>query len=392
MRTDYYGRPRVRQTPAFPTENLPVRLRCEDALGPTVALLDALHCGVLLLARDGTVRFANARAAELFGVSLERLVGSNIRRHYASIPDWGMTQRVLLALGSGIEQEFFVPHADGRRIPVIVTGRWIPLLPEPEPQLVVTLNDISRQKQAENEAQEQLGHLSRLGDVVIQQALTLEDQSRELEERVRQRTRDLDEANMEAIYMLAVASEAKDYDTGAHVRRIQHYARALALRIGLPEREAERIAYSAILHDVGKMQVPDEVLKKPALLTSAERDVIELHTTVGERILSKRPFFDEARRIARSHHENWDGSGYPDRLAGADIPLSARIVRLVDVFDGLISARAYKAAWPLEDAARYVRANSGKLFDPRLVAAFESLFADGQMQRIADQFAAPPKT
>lgn len=366
-----------------------MRLRCEDALGPTVALLDALHCGVLLLARDGTLRFANDKAAELFGIPLEKLVGSNIRRHYASIPDWGMTQRVLLALGSGIEQEFFVPHAAGRRIPVIVTGRWIPLLPEPEPQLVVTLNDTSRQKQAETEAQEQLTQLSRLGDVVIQQALTLEDQSHELEERVRQRTRELDEANMEAIYMLAVASDAKDYDTGAHVRRIQHYARALALRIGLPERDAERIAYSALLHDVGKMQVPDEVLKKPGLLTGAERELIEKHTIVGERMLSKKPFFDEARRIARSHHENWDGTGYPDKLAGADIPLSARIVRLVDVFDGLISERSYKAAWPPEDAARYVRANSGKLFDPRLVAAFEALFAEGELQRIAREFFNP---
>jgi putative nucleotidyltransferase with HDIG domain/PAS domain S-box-containing protein len=368
-----------------------LRQRCEDALGPMVALLDALHCGVLLLARDGAVRFANDRAAELFGIALERLVGTNIRRLYASIPDWGMTQRVLLALGSGIEQEFFVPHRDGRRIPVIVTGRWVPLLPEPEPQLVVTLNDISRQQQAEHEAREQLSQVARLGDVVIQQALSLEDQSHVLEERVRQRTRELDEANMDAIYMLAVASEAKDYDTGAHVRRIQHYARALAQRIGLPERDAERIGYSAILHDVGKMQVPDEVLKKPGVLTSTERDQIELHTTVGERILSKRPFFDEARKIARSHHENWDGSGYPDGLAGADIPLSARIVRLVDVFDGLISQRSYKAAWPAADAANYVRANSGKLFDPRLVAGFESLFEDGQMQRIATEFATQPR-
>ena len=369
-----------------------MRLRCEDALGPTVALLDALHCGVLLLARDGTVRFANARAADLFGMALEKLVGSNVRRHYASIADWGMTQRVLLALGSGIEQEFFVPNVDGRRIPVIVTGRWISLLPEPGPQLVVTLNDISRQKQAETESQEQLAHLSRLGDVVIQQALTLEDQSRELEERVRQRTRELDEANMDAIYMLAVASEAKDYDTGTHVRRIQHYARALALRIGLSEREAERIAYSAILHDVGKMQVPDDVLKKPGVLTSAERELIEQHTIVGERILSTKPFFAEARQIARSHHENWDGSGYPDRLSGTDIPLAARIVRLVDVFDGLISKRSYKAAWPIEDAALYVRANSGRLFDPRLVMGFESLLVEGEFQRIASQFAAAPET
>lgn len=356
---------------------------CQNALGHTATLLDALHCGVLLLARDGTIRFANRRAAELFGRPLEELITTNMRRFYATISDWGMTQRVMLALGNGIEQEFFVPHSDGRRIPVIVTGRWVPLLPEPEPQLVVTLNDISRQKQAQLEAQEQIAQVARLGDVVIQQALSLEDQSKALEKRVQERTVDLHDANMEAIFMLAVACEMKDLDTGAHVRRIQRYALVLARRLGLSEQEAARIGYSAVLHDVGKMQVPDHVLKKPGELSAEERTLIEQHTIAGERILSKKPFFDEARRIARSHHENWDGSGYPDKLAGAAIPLSARIVRIVDVYDGLVSKRPYKQAWPLENVMKYIAANSGRLFDPRIVAAFELLATEGELERIA---------
>lgn len=183
--------------------------------------------------------------------------------------------------------------------------------------------------------------------------------------------------------MLAVASEAKDADTGAHVRRIERYAEAMARELGLPESEVERIGYSAILHDVGKMQVPDEILKKPGSLTDDERDEIQQHTLVGERILSRLAFFDEARRIARSHHENWDGSGYPDGLAGEAIPLSARIVRLVDVYDGLTSRRAYKEAWSPELSADYIRRGAGTLFDPKLVETFDILFERGAFTWLA---------
>src|SRR5206468_3740819 len=139
--------------------------------------------------------------------------------------------------------------------------------------------------------------------------------------RGRGRTAERHEANMDAIYMLAVASESKDEDTGAHVRRLERYSRTLARELGFGEREAETVGYSAILHDIGKIHVPDHILKKPGPLTDDERRVIQEHTLAGEHILSVKPFFHMARRIARHHHENWDGSGYPDRAAGADIPV-----------------------------------------------------------------------
>src|SRR5262249_3768414 len=120
---------------------------------------------------------------------------------------------------------------------------------------------------------------------------------------------------------------------------------------GLSTQEAERLGYSAILHDVGKIQVPDEILRKPTALTQDEWQIMRQHTITGERILSREPFFEDARNIARSHHENWDGSGYPDGRAASTIPLAARIVRVADVFDALTSTRPYKQAWSPEQAA-----------------------------------------
>lgn len=174
--------------------------------------------------------------------------------------------------------------------------------------------------------------------------------------------------------MLAIASEAKDEDTGAHVRRIERLTRLLALELGLNERDAERIGYSSILHDVGKIHVPDHILQKPGPLNDDEWKTMREHTTFGERILSREPFFDLARSIARSHHENWNGSGYPDNLAAASIPLAARIVRVADVYDALTTARPYKKPWSAHDAATYIENERGKLFDPDVASAFLSLF------------------
>jgi putative two-component system response regulator len=180
---------------------------------------------------------------------------------------------------------------------------------------------------------------------------------------------------MDAIYMLAVASESKDEDTGAHVRRLQRYTQALARELGFSQREADRVGYSAILHDIGKIHVPDHILKKPGPLTDEERRVIQEHTLAGEHILSVKPFFNTARRIARHHHENWDGSGYPDRAAGKDIPVEARIVHLADVYDALTTPRVYKRAWDGFSAASVIEESTGQMFDPDVVKAFTSLRA-----------------
>jgi len=179
--------------------------------------------------------------------------------------------------------------------------------------------------------------------------------------------------------MLAIASEAKDQDTGRHVKRIRGITQTLSREMGLAPSVAETIGYASVLHDVGKMHIPDHILQKPGPLTPEERAVMQEHTIAGERILVDKPFFSCARRIARSHHENWDGSGYPDNLSGDAIPLEARIVHLADVYDALTNIRCYKPAWDESKAAECIAEGSGKMFDKEVIRAFQSLFKRGAL-------------
>src|SRR6185295_13402785 len=164
---------------------------------------------------------------------------------------------------------------------------------------LVTITDLSEQKKAEDSLKEQYEIIAKLSNTILEQAVDLKHYSQSLEERVAERTAALHEANLDAIYMLAVASEAKDEDTGRHVRRIRECAAKLARELGFADREADEIGYSAVLHDVGKMHVPDHILKKPGPLTFDERQQVQRHTLIGERILADTPFFTRARLIAR---------------------------------------------------------------------------------------------
>jgi len=203
-----------------------------------------------------------------------------------------------------------------------------------------------------------------------------------LEGRVEERTVELKEANLDAIYSLATAAEAKDDDTGFHVRRIQHYSKSLAKKLGLSETRAEEIGYSSIMHDVGKISIPDDILKKPGKLTKDEFELIKTHSIQGEKILSDKKFFSTARLIARHHHEKWNGEGYPDGLSKDKIPLPARIVALADVFDALTSRRPYKEAWPMEKAIGEIKISSGFHFDPGILQAWLALWETGEVERI----------
>lgn len=249
-------------------------------------------------------------------------------------------------------------------------GRQLPL----SAHRIITLIDISEHKLTQARLQEQYDEISKLTDTVVAQALDLKSYSQELEERVRQRTADLREANLQAVFMLAVASEAKDADTGAHVRRIQLYSQTIARELGLSDTDSEHIGVSSILHDVGKIHVPDRILKKPGPLSESERTEMRLHTIASERIISDKPFFDVARVIARNHHEDFNGGGYPDGLSRRNIPYPARIVHLVDVYDALTSRRVYKPAWTPQLALTCILDNRGKQFDPDIVDAFVSLY------------------
>jgi len=348
-----------------------------DTLDGLASLLDAINCGALLVDRAGRIAYANHRLCNMIGLDPPAVVGRTVDSFYDDPEAKSFLAARLADFDVAYEGEFYLPRADGGRMSVILSGKPIAARSSEQNLRLLTVIDISAQKLAEERLKEENASIAQLSDVVIEQAIELKRYSERLEERVQARTKELHEANMEAIYMLAVASEAKDTDTGAHVRRIEHLTRAIARSMGLSYAEAEQMGYSAILHDVGKMLVPDRILKKPGPLDPLERHEMEEHAAAGERILSRKQFFETARQIARSHHENWDGSGYPDRLAGADIPLAARIVHLADVYDALTSPRVYKEPWPHEQAARFIEENSGRHFDPDVVRAFKSLVDSG---------------
>ena len=344
-------------------------------------VLDALNCGAALIDRAGKLIFANPRLCALMDRKEPDIVGRNMRGLYAQPADREVLEVSLARPDEAGEFEFILPKPDGTRVPVVMSTR--PLPPPLDHLHVVTFIDISTQKQAEAGLREDVQLLTQVGDNALEHAMELKGYSEALEKKIRERTEDLRLANLDAIYMLAVASEAKDADTGRHVRRIQRFAEALARELGLPESESHSIGYSAVLHDVGKIHVPDEILKKPGPLNDAERFVMKQHTLYGERILSKRPFFERARRIARSHHENWDGSGYPDGLSGEKIPLEARIVRVADVYDALTTSRVYKQAWPSDRAIAFMCESRHTLFDDQSVRAFNSLVDAGTIDKLA---------
>lgn len=216
--------------------------------------------------------------------------------------------------------------------------------------------------------------LLRIGNLLQTRFLHLEIQrhNRILEERVRQRTRNLEEARLDVLARLARAAEFRDDETGEHTRRVGRMAATLGRQLGLSDEEVEELRLTAPLHDVGKIGIPDGILLKAGSLTEAERSLMETHAIIGAELLSDSPWplLRMAREIALNHHERWDGSGYPHGLAGEDIPITARIVAVADVFDALCHERSYRPAMSEAEALDRIREGSGTHFDPRVVEAF----------------------
>ena len=204
--------------------------------------------------------------------------------------------------------------------------------------------------------------------------LRLADQNVALELRVRERTRQRDKAHQEMLERLAAAGEARDDDTGRHTQRVGRLAARVASAIGLSAQRVGLIRQAAPLHDIGKIGVPDVVLLKPGKLSPDEFEIMKRHTIIGARILADGhcDVVRVAGQIARSHHERWDGTGYPDRLAGEAIPIEARIVGLVDVYDALTHDRPYRPAWTEERVLAHIASERGRHFDPALVDVFLS--------------------
>jgi putative two-component system response regulator len=185
--------------------------------------------------------------------------------------------------------------------------------------------------------------------------------------------KELQDAYYDTIHRLVLAVEYKDKFTGSHIMRMSRYSALLAKKIGLPIQDVLNIFYAAPMHDVGKIGIPDTIISKPSKLTSDEFDIIKKHTVIGAEILdnSKSNILMIARQIALSHHEKWNGGGYPHGLNKDAIPLSARIVALADTFDVLISKRSYKEPFPVSIAFEIIKSERGKHFDPDVVDVFE---------------------
>ncbi|WP_138754593.1 HD-GYP domain-containing protein [Paenibacillus sinopodophylli] len=201
-----------------------------------------------------------------------------------------------------------------------------------------------------------------------------------LEERVQQRTEQLQQAQYEILELFGRAAEYRDDMTGMHTQRVGKLSKRIAIRLGLSEQQSELIAMAAPLHDIGKIGIPDQILLKPGRFEPEEFEQMKLHTTIGASILEGSSFdvIKMAETITRSHHEKWDGTGYPQGLSGEAIPVEARIVALADFYDALTHERPYKKAWTSLEAIQEVEVQRGKHFDPSIVEAF--LYEVGQSE------------
>jgi putative two-component system response regulator len=207
-----------------------------------------------------------------------------------------------------------------------------------------------------------------------------------LEKTVSLRTAQLKDASLEIIWRLTAASEYRDNETGAHIKRMSHYSATIAQKMGLAKKAIEAILYGAPMHDIGKIGIPDNILLKPDKLDDKEWEIMKQHAIIGDNILkgSKIGFVRMGAMIARTHHEKWDGSGYPYGLKGRQIPLAGRIVALADVFDALTSKRPYKEAFSIEKSYRIIEQGRGNHFDPDVVDAF--FLIQDQILNIKDKY------
>jgi putative nucleotidyltransferase with HDIG domain len=200
----------------------------------------------------------------------------------------------------------------------------------------------------------------------------------------RARTHELTESYTATVRALSNAVEARDAYTGKHAERVAAYGVEIARAVGLPRPDAAEIEFGFLLHDVGKVAMPDRILFKPGALTAEERALMTRHPVIGAEIMSGIAFLSEAAKVVRSHHEWWDGSGYPDGLQGEEIPLVARVFAVADVLDALTTDRPYRPRMTLAEARAMIVDGSGTHFDPAVVAAFDSI-DDATIIRIGEE-------
>lgn len=203
----------------------------------------------------------------------------------------------------------------------------------------------------------------------------MREQNRILELNVNERTRELQESRVEVVFRLASACERRDQETGDHIMRMSMYSACIAGGLGLPPEECDLILHASPLHDIGKIAIPDSILLKPGPLTEGEWSVMRSHAGIGADMLANgtSELVKTGQAIALTHHERWNGTGYPSAIAGEAIPLHGRITALADVFDALTSRRVYKEAWTVARAVDEVHRKKGNHFDPMLVDVFDKV-------------------
>ncbi len=216
--------------------------------------------------------------------------------------------------------------------------------------------------------------------------LSLHNQAQHLEALVQERTDELNDTRIEIIRRLGRAAEFKDNETGTHVIRMSWFARFLAQEIGQPESWCDLLYNAAPMHDIGKIGIPDKVLLKPGKLDAQEWEIMKKHAQYGADIIGEHPspILQMAKEVAITHHEKWNGMGYPNGLKGEEIPLSGRIVAVADVFDALTSARPYKPAWTEQKAIALLREEAGQHFDPSLIEPFIAILP--KIREIQDKY------
>jgi len=218
---------------------------------------------------------------------------------------------------------------------------------------------------------------------------SLSSRKEQLEHLVRERTQELHDTRLQIVRKLGRAAEFRDNETGNHIIRMSKIAALLGRACGFKEYDCDLLLNSSPMHDIGKIGIPDNILLKKGKLDAEEWEIMKTHTVIGGDILAgdDSDVMQMARSIALTHHEKWDGSGYPKGLVGENIPLVGRITAIADVFDALTSERPYKHAWPVPNAIEYIKENAGNHFDPALVDKFLKLMPE--IQQIIEEYSDP---